>query len=203
MECTDWDIVVVGFWNLAILSPAGIKSRLFELNDEDPVQVQVPMDGIERPRVIVDDIMVIAESSHLIVRPMQPTYASLEIARSVAARAIDNLPETPLHAAGFNLRWKSQPLAPTAFALFETPADDRLASDCHEIVRRGFNRQIRRGNGVINLSVEYDTDGEVRTMLNFHLDSRDRDQLTEWLRTDAEELRETCVSLVGALALEE
>ncbi len=63
----DWDVVVVGFWNPAILTPAGIWKRLFELEQGTPVELEVPIDGLAPYRVSHEEITVTAErGSHIV-----------------------------------------------------------------------------------------------------------------------------------------
>jgi hypothetical protein len=47
----DWNVVVLGHWNQAILTPQGIAERLFQLPSETEIGIEVPMDAIGPFRV--------------------------------------------------------------------------------------------------------------------------------------------------------
>src|SRR5437016_1158114 len=104
LEAYDWNVMVLGRWNRAILTPQGIASRLFQLPPETEIGIEVPMDAIGPFRVSHEDLTVMVGGSHLMVEARENDLPSLERALRVARRAMESLPETPVVAAGFNIR---------------------------------------------------------------------------------------------------
>ena len=51
LEPGDWNVVIVGHWNRAILTPQGIATRLLQLPPETEIGIEVPMDAIGPYRV--------------------------------------------------------------------------------------------------------------------------------------------------------
>ena len=43
LEPYDWNVVLLGHWNRAILTPQGISERLFQLLSETEIGIEVPM----------------------------------------------------------------------------------------------------------------------------------------------------------------
>src|SRR6266478_1019531 len=104
LEPYDWNVVVLGRWNRAILTPNGIASRLFELPPETEIGIEVPMDAIGPFLVSHGDLTVMVGGAQLMVQATENNFSSLERAMRVARRAMEKLPETPVVAAGFNIR---------------------------------------------------------------------------------------------------
>ncbi|MET0110029.1 MAG: hypothetical protein ABW084_14095 [Candidatus Thiodiazotropha sp.] len=78
----DWNIVVVGAWNVAILTPEGIARRLFNLEPGTPIEVQVAMDVGAPIRVRHDNIIVQPSPTSLVITP-QAHYINIAAVRSL------------------------------------------------------------------------------------------------------------------------
>src|SRR4051812_23085230 len=104
LEPYDWNVVVLGRWNRAILTPQGIGSRLFQLPPETDIGIEAPMDAIGPYQVSHDDVTVMVSGAQLIVEARENNFPGLERAIRVARRAMESLPETPVVAGGFNVR---------------------------------------------------------------------------------------------------
>jgi len=191
LEPLDWNVVVVGYWNPAILTPAGIAKRLFELQQSTPIMVEVPIDGLAPHRVRHDKITVTADPGRLVVGVDAPEFPLLERAMTIAARAITNLPETPFSAAGFNIRFRiTEPPADLIRSL-EAPVDSRVSDAGFAIELRQLKRTLGYKNGSLNLDLRQGKGGSVRVELNFHMQSSDRTELTAWLAAPIDGVRET------------
>lgn len=199
-EPIEWNVVLVGAWNRAILTPGGIATRLFKLPDGDPVEVLVPIEGLEPPKVSHDGLTVVASSSRLIVEVKTPGFDSIEKARTIACSALSSLPDTPVTAAGFNIRYRG-PSEDTSFPEI-TRSQIAIFSDCgYEISSNGLLLQLKFGQGVINVKGVIDADGMLILELNFHKDSKQASELIEWLSTDTDVIRSEVERLIEALGL--
>ena len=67
LEPYDWNVVVLGHWNPAILTPQGISERLFQLPTETEIGIEVPMDAIGPFRVSLGDLAVMVTEAQLMV----------------------------------------------------------------------------------------------------------------------------------------
>lgn len=102
-KATDWNVVVVGSWNRAILTPGCVKEHLLQLPKNSVVEVQVPVDVPAPPRVKHGGITVTVLGAQLVIDADPPTYEGIKSACQAAARAIRYLDKTPVTAAGINI----------------------------------------------------------------------------------------------------
>jgi hypothetical protein len=200
IETFDWSVVVAGYWNPAILTPSGIARRLFELDEGTPIAVEVPMDGLAPHRVRHDGIIVTAEPGRLALTVEVPGLANLERARQIAVRAITRLPETPLTAAGFNIRLKLDD--PPEQLLNATTADaEKLLSDAGFLIKsRSLRRSIRIGDGLLNLDIRQGDGVDTKIEFNFHRQSSSLVELREWLETPCNDVKRVCSTILEKLA---
>jgi len=180
LEPFDWNVVIVGYWNRAILTPAGIGRRLFELEDGIPVLVEVPMDGLAPHRVKYSDLTVTAETSRLVVHADVPKYELLDRARKIAVRAIESLPETPLSAAGFNVRMRIKEPSDELLTSLMSGVDNSLSDAGFEIHSRSLRRRLKFQDGLLNLDIEEDEDFSI--VFNFDRQSSKKGDLITWLQ---------------------
>ena len=196
VELFDWNVVVVGYWNSAILTPSGIAKRLFELAEGTPIMVEVPMDGLAPHRVRHDGFIVTAEPGRLALTMETPTLTNLERARQIAARAVRALPETPLTAAGFNIRLKLDD-APERLLQDTAAAIDTSLSDAGLIIKsRSVRRSLEHGKGTLNLDVRQAGNGETKIELNFHRQCAEVAELCEWLETPATSIKDVFTTIL-------
>ena len=111
----DWNVVIVGYWNRAILTPAGVGRRLFGLEEGNPVLVEVPMNGLGPHRVKYSDLTI--------TKPRQDVWLCMRISRNMIFLtepeklrflAIESLlPETPrvLRVSTFGSESKTHPMS--------------------------------------------------------------------------------------------
>jgi len=192
----DWNVTIVGFWNRAIYTPAGISRHLFQLPETTPVQVLIPIDVPAPYQVQHDGLTVVVGADRLVVQPALCNFARLAAALGIGRRALEHLPRTPLVAAGINVRFKSD--GPVA-CLEEVTAnawDERLSDQNLEIRERTVTRAIRRNNGRINVSVSQKENRTFIVGLNFDLQSDDVQQLQTWLSISEVDLRREVDSII-------
>lgn len=193
---SEWNVAVIGHWNRAILTPDGITARLFQLSDNANISVEIPADGLGPYRVLHDGLIVTATSSRLEITPNEPDLDKLDRAIEIARRAVETLPETPLRAAGINLRFKLEDAPPQFFDLLDTGFKDNL-SDQNLIVKQStFRYSVAKDAGLMNIEIIEDEQLNWLLNFNFHIDAENRDDLLEWLRQDAATLFSTVLNEV-------
>jgi hypothetical protein len=189
LTAEDWNVQVVGFWNRAIYSPAGISRRLFLLPPNTPVQVLIPIDLPAPYQVQHDGLTVIVGSDRLIVQPDRANYARIVAAMEIGRRALDDLPQTPFVAAGFNLRYKSDGPVAVLEGIVTNVWDNRLSDEGMVIQERTVTRSVGRQNGRVNVTIAQKQDLTFTLQLNFDLQSDDVAQLRDWINVTAANLQ--------------
>ncbi len=196
----NWDVVIVGFWNRAILTPNGIAKRLFKLPEGSGIEVFVPVNSLEPSQVKHNGIFVRVEKRQLIIGTDKPSYEELIKVMKTGCNALQDLPETPVFAAGFNVRFKIDDY-PEFEEITQSSIDTQISDAGYEIVSRGLTRKIRRQGGILNLRVRKDEKDEIITELNFHRDSNNITDLINWLSISEIELRNEVTQILGTVSL--
>lgn len=184
IEPYEWNVVLLGNWNRAILTPNGIAKRLFKLEEGTALKVEVPIDGLEPPKVIHDNCAVQVSGSRLIINTRVANTEQLETARNTGINALVSLPETPMTAVGFNLRYKVNDPPPELYAQMECPLDTAISDAGFVIIEGMVKRSIEYNNGLINIEILSPTTDHFTVLINYHLESRIIEDLKTWLRVD-------------------
>src|SRR6266404_107175 len=146
-----WNVLIIGAWNAAILTPNGIKKRLFELPEATPVEVEVSLDQPAPHRVIYDGIVVTPLAHALEVSPRRFEFPLLKRATEIARKALQALPETPTSAVGVNIRYNFGTLPDELIDMVKAPIDQTL-SDADFAIKGGVTkRALTFDSGVINV----------------------------------------------------
>jgi hypothetical protein len=184
-----WNVHIVGFWNRAIYTPAGISRHLFLLSENTPVQVLIPFDIPAPYQVQHEGLTVTVGSDRLVVQPTQSNFARLVAASEIGRRALEHLPRTPLVAVGINVRYNSDGPVEVLEEIIASAWDERLSDQRLEIRERTVTRAVRRDNGRINVTVTQKEDRTFFLGLNFDLQSDDVQQLLAWITIPEADLR--------------
>jgi hypothetical protein len=178
----DWSVVVVGHWNRAILTPAGIVHRLLKLPEDTPVNVEIALDAFLPYRVRKDNVIVTPYGDRLHVEPTVHSFEAFADAMKKAWNAIDSLPETPVVAAGFNLNYKTSGQYPSLSAITAHSWDDHLIErGDFKIDARSIARSLPWRGGHIKLSVTQDADNAFIISMNYDRRSTSVNDLKDWL----------------------
>ncbi len=185
----DWSVIVTGYWNRAILNPSGIAKRLFGLEEGTPIEVMIPLDGLNAPKVRYDGLTVIANANRLIIAPDETKYSNIDKARQIAINAINSLPETPLTAAGFNVRVRVEEPPEEIVTVTSSEIDNLLSDNDFIIEERRLHRSLKWKAGILNINIIHQKDLKVE--LNFHRASSKTEDLIAWLNEPIAEVVET------------
>lgn len=196
----DWNVVVAGAWNVAILTPKGIAKRLFRLGDEVPVEVLINLEGPPLVRVRYDGLIVEPSSQRLVVTPVESTAARLKKAANVALAALGGLPETPFIAAGVNVRFVMAELPDGLLDQTRSKLADVL-DETYEIHARQIRHTLGWQAGSLNMEVAQENDTHGSLVFNFHRQSSDRAELEEWLALTDDMVRSARTLLTSAFGI--
>ena len=183
----DWNVVVAGFWNRAILTPQGIAARLFNLEPDTPIEVEVPIDSLGPYRVRYDGLTVMASNVRLQVEPQRSEFGELRRAMDIARRAVDRLPETPLSAVGINVKYKAVEPTERLQSLIEHDWDTDLSDQQFTIRRRTIARSVGWNDGAINVSA-IESDGKMEIQFNIERRSNEQAEHLAWLDTGIDQI---------------
>ncbi len=189
LEQYDWNVIIIGYWNRAILTPIGIGKRLLGLDQSTPLAVEVPMNGMGPTRVKYDNITISPEARRLVISADMATLDNFDRARKIGVKAIESLPETPLNAAGFNIRVKIENIPDDIVIASKTEIDNRLSDASMIIKKRRFTHTVSHKEGVLNITIYLEK--ELRVELNFHRQSDVNEELISWLSMPIEDVKKT------------
>lgn len=182
----NWNIIISGAWNLAILTPNGISKRLFDLPTGTPLEVQVAIDQPGPYRVVHDGVTVAPSPQQLELSVQTNDLASLEKASQIGRKALNVLPETPVAAAGINIRYFLNDFSDKLLDLLKTPIDDVYSDENFTISNSITQRSLELNPGVINIEINQGRDGSGVVLMNFHCASSLPNELDQWLSRTGE-----------------
>jgi hypothetical protein len=185
----DWNVIVIGHWNRAILTPSGIAKRLFCLEEGTPIEVFVAIDTLAPSQVKHGGTVVMVGTDRLIAQPETSDFQGLEGAMQIARRAMENLRETPVIAAGINVGYLcKEPLETLQRITRHSWWDDQLSDNKYEILGRALSRVLKWKGGQINFSVTEEPDSTFQVRFNFHRGSTNIHELIDWLSASITDL---------------
>lgn len=185
-----WNAVVAGRWNPAILNPKGIAKLIFKKEDNDPINVLVPLDTMEPYKVKIDNFLISANFDKLVIDCEKPEWDSLEKAMKYCETGLDELPKTPLIASGFNVRYELKTPNDDFIDILKVPLDDKLGDNGLIIERREIRRSIKWKEGLINIHIVMSDISSYQVLLNFDKQSNDKDELKNWLSISINDVKD-------------
>ena len=197
LSAVDWNVIVVGRWNLAILTPAGVAEQLFGLKKGTPVEVLVALDQVQPHRIKYNDIVVIPDDGRLTVVPSSNSFESLGKAIAIAARSLEVLPKTPIEAVGINVRYSADSSIGCLDQIISSSQDDKLSDEEFEIVGRLNHRSVVWKNGRINISVKLDDSDNYNVLFNLERISAVGEEISEWLETPISDIEAVVRQLIS------
>lgn len=181
MEAYGWNVIVVGAWNVSILTPGGISKRIFNIPEDTPVEVEISIDRPGPFRVRYESVVVTPSPQNLDFSIDECEVGLLQKASQMAVRAINSLPETPFSAVGVNFRFKLNSDSDRLNKLLESLLDDCLGDGGNVVVGSLCRRSLKFDTGVVNVEIARQDNGEANAVFNFHMGSEKPSSLVEWL----------------------
>lgn len=195
----DWNIVLLGAWNRAILTPNYISAKLFGLSEGDGIEVFVPVDVLAPIKVRHQGLSVIPNSSRLIIETSKHDFDSLNRAKDVAKKALEELPLTPVGAVGYNIRFKGTKTNLNISEGIQLTLDP-FSDEGFEVSSNGVLYRLSFREGWINLKVDIQV-SDLFIELNFHRESREKEDLSAWLDVPIDEVKEAISKISKALGV--
>lgn len=198
---SDWNVVIVGRWNPAILTPGGIKKLVFKMEDNEKVEVAVPLDGLS-PYLVKHpekNITVITDVNRLLIKLENEDYQTLANAMEAGVNALESLPQTPFVAAGFNIRFNAEESPIEILDICTSTIDTKIGDLGHTISARGISRTVSYGDGNLNININLNNKSEV--LFNFHRNSNKKDELVSWLHTDVSTVKTEVERIIDKLEI--
>jgi hypothetical protein len=97
---TDWTLVLVGSWNLAILNPDWLGKNIFDATQLD---AELIIEGVRpRLRFFFEKVLVLPAPDRVIFAPRHPNDADLSAVEEAAKKVLTLLPVTPVSGVGIN-----------------------------------------------------------------------------------------------------
>jgi hypothetical protein len=181
VEPSTWNAVVIGAWNRAILTPDGVRRRLFQLPEGTPIELEVAVDLPGSFRVGHDGLLVIPATGRLEVAARAASLDAIQRACVLCQRALTSLPETPVSAAGVNIRYRLTEIPDAVLDLVRAPLDEALSDAGYEVTASMLRRSVALPPGVVNIEVSQAQAGGGTLEFNFHRESTTPSELREWL----------------------
>jgi len=187
----EWNVVVVGRWNRAILTPAWVVTQLFREAEGTAVFLEVPMDAIGPYRITHRGLIVVPDGGRLIVETREANYDSLQAAKELSDRAIGLLPVTPLSAAGYNIRFRGEAAEEQLRPLLDLTAeriDESLERAGRQITRKESTRAVRWDDGKVSIQCIFEEPNSLDVNLNFER-AGTTDEMRNWLQRPVEQVK--------------
>ncbi len=202
MEPSNWNIVILGAWNRAILTPAWISRTVFARDPTALVNVLVPLDGLTSFQVEDQGVTVLPKPGQLIVSMSTPTEANLTRALEASQRAILDLPRTPFEACGINLRYTAPDPPHALVDRTRCPTERILVESGREIRIRRRGESLGFQEGALNVIADIPTVGICEVNCNFERRSTNHDELVAWLRRPAHDYLQEAAHIIGLITEE-
>jgi hypothetical protein len=177
----SWNVILLGAWNGAILTPEWIGKHVFEVPSGHAIAIEVPINTRGPWRVKQNDVAVLVTPNNLEFSCDATNFPTLEIAKKLASKTLDLLPVTPVAAAGFNLRFTSAELPPELAAITTSGLESSFSDNGFHILSQATRRTIPYKDGLINCEISVEENGNTLVALNFHRSSAVQQELKDWL----------------------
>lgn len=204
LKPVDWSVIIAGRWNQAILTPVGIAKYVFgmEPSQKLKLEIHVPLDGLSPYQVKhpTEDVLAMTEHHLLKIALTEAGYAALAKAMEFGKNALTRLPETPVLAAGFNIDYRADGALDELAGPVRSEVDPLLLDADFRTKERVLGRTLAFGDGVLKVRLSV-SDVESTIRCNFHRETQDQGDLTTWLSTPIEEVRDEVRKLLAALQL--
>ena len=161
-------VVIVGHWNLHILTPSWINANIFK---ESKLQVEFPLNiGLPHKYTSVENkVTFIPTEDKVTLIALEDSEECLNKLEDFTGKLVTELPVTPASAFGVNLGYLEENPSQSLIETFSV-SDSKLLSDYHcQEMNNSITRRLIVENRILNLKVFLHTD-KIEFDFNFHYD---------------------------------
>ncbi len=164
------NLVIIGAWNPAIITPVWLRQQFPDLLDGDQYQAEFIAGPAVSVRFTINDVQIDPSNGRLVLSCAVDDQAKFEFLPRLATAISERLPHTPVAAVGFNFVFEAaqgEPLAVDRF-LDERGQDEFYANlGLTSRVGRQVTHSFALPQSTLNLTYEYKPE-RTTLMFNFH-----------------------------------
>lgn len=194
-----WSLVVAGTWNLAIFSPAWVRTHVLPNLKEADFEIAITRDGTQLRRFRTAELRMTVFSSKVELHPLAETPEVLAALEVAAVKLLERLRDTPVTAFGVNFGFDADD-ALLGEAL-SSRYDDPIAALGYGVETRVMRRQLRLKAGLVNLTFSRDGSLPVRIDLNHHFVVRDVEDTISQITGSVDRAMNSTTSILTACSL--
>lgn len=163
-------VVIVGFWNPAIIQPPWLAAHVFGGNTEQiPVQTELSLVAGQPPRFVMQGLRIAPAYDKLTIMPPGLEDAQLADCENRIRAILTALPHTPVSAFGVNFLFADDEPSTALLDLFADPESLAEATNLEfETQSTSFARAISMNGYVLNLTRSLSSTNSVMYKFNFH-----------------------------------
>lgn len=164
------NLVIVGAWNPAIVTPIWLKEQFPELIKENEFQASFTPGPMPSVHFIIDGLRIDPNSGRLRLKPAKGESSRLELIPKLARAIFNRLPHTPTTAVGCNLVYRiDEEEMPGVIRFVDYPGQEKFyaALDLHQIPSRYVRHSFALPECQLNLIYNLKKDAETMEF-NFH-----------------------------------
>ena len=163
---TEWTVVAVGSWNLAILNPDWFAKNVFDINQ---LNVELILENFApRLRFVHDDAIVIPSSDRVIIGSRRPTDSSLVACDRAMNKLLELLPVTPIAAVGVNFGYEEADPPQRLFDLFKFSDGSKFIDQAIQITGSTIARQFSYDKYLCTMTTNLSEAGAIQLKFNYN-----------------------------------
>lgn len=191
---SDWTIVIVGNWNMAILNPDWVASEILE---KEQVGIEALIGpGMPSYRYISDEFIIIPRPDRVTISSTLTTPASLNRVESLACTVLEKLPVTPISAIGVNFGYMEEEVIELA-EIFAISDRMKIADAGLDVFESTIVRSMKFDEKMLNLRISQKEDGNIRIHLNYHKAVSSAEEASGYIRDKINDFRQHAENLLA------
>lgn len=178
-ELGGWTVVLAGAWNQAIFNPSWIAKKVFEEEDDIPVELAIAFGVDERlMRFPTKSVEFRVSDARIIVNPTDLAEESLRTVNASVEAVLRVLLHTPISAIGFNFAFSTDEPGEALRQALSAPDAEHLQENGLTIVETKSGKMVTgvgvSGNPALNLTLKRDHPTNLYSVeFNYHYPKND------------------------------